>query len=814
MFAVVEQVGQDVRYAIRMARKNPGFAIVAVLTMALGIGVNTAMFSVIDTVLLREPPYADTARLVNLRQKFPRISDSTMGACPAEYLDYRDRTRVFTSIAGYENAVFDLTGGGEPARVEAARVTHTLFSTLGVSAMAGRVFTPEEDRPNSANVAVISYEFWQRRFSGDPKAVGAAIRLNEKPYTIVGVMPQGFEFPFSAASVGTPPAVWVPMAFTPKEIQDRAAEFPVGIVARLGNGVSIEQAQQDVERVASEFQNEHLDIYTGNLRLQVLLERLGSAAESRVRPVLLALAGSVFFVLLIACANVMNLLLARAAVRQRELAVRTALGGSLGRIASQLLTESILLTFCGAALGCLLAQTIIKVVVSAWPSFVAGMSQVQIDVKVLAFTLTVAVVTGILCGVAPVIGLFRSDSSNALKQAGRPGASQQRHALRRALVVLEAASAVVLLIGAALLLRSFVQVLRVPIGFTPDGVVIARTAFNRERYPSNDARRQVERQITERLAALPGVTAVALSTHIPLADDRKIGFILEGEDIHSARWADNALVSGEYFAAMGIPLVRGRTFGREDTPAAPISAIVNASMARQLWPNGDALGKRVVWGGRLLTVVGIAGDVHIGALDSAINPTIYTSAYQVESGATMRAVFVLRTNLGDPTQLAAAVRSAIWSVDPDVPVFDIRPMTDIVSRSLGTRRFAVTMLTSFAALALALAVLGLYGVLSYAVTQRTPELGVRLALGATPRRVLQLVMTDGLRLTAIGLLLGMLAGAAIARAMSGLLFGVGALDPASFLGAIVVLLIVAAVASFVPARRAARVDPMIALRCE
>jgi putative ABC transport system permease protein len=812
MIGFVERVGQDLRYALRTARKNPGSAVVVVLTMALGIGVNTAMFSVIEAVLLRKPPYREPDRLVNVRQRFPKMSDLTLGAAQAEYLDYRDRTRAFSSIAGYEDAVFDLTGRGEPLRVQAVRATHSLFSTLGVSPIAGRVFTQDEDHPNTPGVAVISYQFWQQRFAGSANTIGAVIRLNEQPYTIVGVMPQGFEFPLGPASVGDPPALWVPMAFTAKEIQDRAAEFPVGIVARLRPGMSFDQAQQDVTRVVNEFQADHPDIYAGNLRLEAQLEPLGRQSASRVRPVLLTLAGSVVFVLLIACANVMNLLLARAAGRQRELAVRAALGGSVTRIASQLLTESVALTLCGAVLGCLLAQVMTKVVTST-SSFVAGMSQVQIDSKVLMFTVSVAVITGLLCGMAPVIGVLRAAGGAALKQGGRQGAAQQRHTLRRALVVVEAASAVVLLIGAGLLLRSFVEVLRVPMGFSPDGVVVARTAFNRQRYPSSDARRQVERQMTDRLAALPGVSAVAVTTHIPLADTRQIGFILEGEDIHAGRWADNALVSGEYFSAMGIPILRGRRFGSEDTPQSPMTAIVNASMARRLWPGGDPIGKRIIWGGRTLTIVGIAGDVHIGALDTAVNPTVYNSVYQIESGATTRAVFVVRTN-GDPASLAPPIRTAIWSVDAEVPVFDIRRMSDIVSRSLGTRRFTLTMLSSFAALALVLAALGLYGVLSYAVAQRTSELGVRLALGATPRRVLGLVLGDGLRLTITGVVLGLLLGVATSRAMSDLLFGVGAFDPASFALAIVVLLIVALAASLIPARRAARVDPIVALRAE
>lgn len=810
----LERFGQDLRYALRTARKNPGFTIITVLTLGLGIGVNTAVFSVVNTVLLRKPPYADPDRLVTLHQKFPKLGDISMGVCPAEYLDYRDRTRAFSALAGYEDAVFDLTGGTEPVHVQAQRVTHTLFSTLGTGPLIGRAFSPAEDESGGPKVTILSYEFWQRSFGGSAQTLGTVIRLDEQPYTVIGIMPAGFEFPFTAASVGEPPALWVPMAFTARRIQDRAAEFPVHIVARLRPRVTLAQAGQDVWRVATEFQQEHSDIYTGNLRLQVDLDVLGAGDAARARPVLLALAGAVVFVLLIACANVMNLLLARAAVREREMAVRNALGASARRLAAQLLTEGLLLAIIGAALGCVLARAIIGLVANLWPSFVAGLAQVRIDPAVLAFTLAISVFTGLLCSLAPALSWTRPDIGATLKQAGRQGTSQERHRLRGALVVFEASSAVVLLIGAGLLIHSLLEVLRVPMGFSPGGVLIARTTFNRQRYPSAGRRHGAERQMVQRLAALPGVDAVGLTTHIPLADDRQIGFILEGGDARSARWADNALVSDDYFAAMGIPLLRGRAFGREDTPQAPLSAMVNDSMARRLWSNGDAIGKRIIWGGRKLTVVGIVGDVHIKALDAVVNPTIYTPVFQIESGATASAVFIVRTPAADPTSLASAVREAIWSVDPGVPVFDMRTMDQVVSRSLTTRRFAAALLSAFAILALALAVIGLYGVLSYAVTQQTSELGVRFALGATPGEVLRLVLGDGLRLTTIGVVIGALLGAAAARAMSRLLFGIPTFDVAAFAVAVAILLAVALIASYVPARRASRVDPMVALRTE
>lgn len=810
----VERVGQDLRYALRTAIREPGFAAVVVLTLALGIGINTAVFSIVNTVLLRKLPYAHPERLVSLRQNFPKIGDLVIGCSPAQYLDYAARTRAFSSVAGHEDAVFDLTGETEPVRVQAQRVTHTLFAALGVVPLIGRTFSAAEDQPGGPRVAIVSYEFAQRQFGAVANALGAAIRLDEQPYTVIGVMPLGFEFPFTAASVGEPPALWVPMAFTASRLENPVNEFPVHVVARLRPGVSLAQAEQDVERVAREFQSERPDIYSGNLRLQADIDPLGTREAARARPVLLALAGAVLFVLLIACANVMNLLVARAAVRQREMAVRGALGASSRRLVAQLLTESLLLASMGAVLGCTLAQAIIRLVASLWPSFVAGLPQVRIDWAVLGFTLAVSVVTGLTCGLAPAFTGRRLDIAATLKQGGRQGGSHISHGMRSALVVFEAASAVILLIGAGLLIHSLVEVLRVAPGFSPKGVLIARTTFNRRRYPSGEIRREAERRMVERIAALPGAAAVGLTTHIPLADDRQIGFFLEGEDAHAARWADNALVSGEYFAAMGIPIVQGRTFDSTDTTQAPGAAIINASMARRLWPHGDAIGKRLIWGGRTLTIMGVAGDVHIKALDAAVNPTIYTCVYQVESAATASAVFIVRRHGVDPAALAPAVRAAIWSVDRSVPVFDFRTMEQVVARSLTARSLAVALLAAFSALALVLAVVGLYGVLSYAVTQGTPELGIRFALGATPGEVLRLVLGDGLRLTTIGLGIGTLFGAAVARAMSRLLFGIQTFDMSAFGGAAAALMIVALVASYVPARRASRVDPMVALRNE
>jgi len=812
---LVETALRDVRYAVRAAAKHPGFVAVAVLNLAIGIGVNTAVFSVVNAVLLRRPPYADPDRLVTVRERLPALGEGTLGSAQAEFLDYRDRSQAFSSIAGHESAVFDVTGDFEPVRIQVEKATHTLFATLGVAPILGRTFTASEDDPAAPKVIVIGYQLWQQRFAGSPGAIGSVLRLNERPYTIIGIMPAGFEFPFGHADVGEPPVGWVPIAFTREEIADRASEFPVHIVARLAPSVTPAQAQQDLQRVVEGFEREHPDIYSGNLRIEVSVERFGSNSAARARPVLMALSGAVLFVLLIACANVTNLLLARAAARQREMAMRRALGASPARLLAQLVVEGLLLTTIGAAAGCVLALAILAGLRNFLP-WLSASGSVRIDWTVLAFTLVVSVITGLVCGLAPASGLggSRSGVAAALKAGGRDKASAPKRRVRGVLVVVESACALVLLIGAGLLLRSFIHVVGVPLGFSPDDVVMVRTTFNQQRYPSNDRRREVERAMAERLAALPGVQRVGVTTHIPLADERQIGFILEGEDEHEARWADNASVSGSYFQAMGIPLLRGRTFAEQDAPGTPLSAMINDSMARKFWPSGDALGKRIVWGGRPLTIVGIVGDVHLTALETAVNPTIYTAVYQVDRGPTTNAVFILRGRTAGAAAIAPSVRRAIWSVDNGVPVFDVRTMNDVVARSLATRRFTVALLSSFAALALLLAVIGLYSVLAYGVTQRTPELGVRLALGASPRQLVRLVMGEGLRLTVVGLALGFVVAIIVARAMTPLLFGVASFDPLAFAGSALMLLLVALAASGIPARRAAGVDPLIALRSE
>lgn len=810
----IERFVQDIRYTGRLLRKNPGFAAVAIFTLAIGIGANTAIFSVMDAVLLRPLPYPDSNRLIRIWQNEPRMGEGHLGAAPPEFTAYRDRTRAFSSVAGYQPDSFDLTNEGEPEHISGYRATASLFLTLGVQPLIGHTFSVQEELPGAAKVVVLSYQFWRRHYAEDAHVIGKIIRLNEQPYQIVGVMPRGFIFPSTAASPGEPPALWAPLSFTNDQLNDWASSFDTSIIARLKEGVSLAQAQDDVKRVAAQFQQEHPDIYSGNIRLDASAERWSPEFSGHVRIVLPMLGAAVGFLLLIACANVANLLMARAGARQREMSIRKALGASAARVTRQVLTETAILTLAGGAAGCALAYGLLH-----WMNTVSineiNIRAASIDVRVLLFAFTVCGGTCLLCGIAPA-WMFRSSGVHeALKQSGRQsGQSSSNRRLARSLIVAEIACCVVVLIGSGLLLRSFVRILEVPLGFNPQHTLIVRTTLNRQRY-SSDRRHEVERTIEGRLSSLPGVSAGALTTHVPLADERQIGFVVDGRPPDEFHWADNALVSGNYFRVMMIPLLRGRTFSDADTVASPLAAVVNQTMARQYWPKENPIGKGFKWGGRHLTVIGVVGDVHVEALDKPIAPTVYNSVYQIESGASTSGVFIMRTHAGpDPMRLAASAQNVIWSVDRGLPILGFSTLEQVVSASLAIRRVSLILVGSFAVIALLLSVIGVYGVLSYAVARRTQEMGLRFALGARPIEIQRLVVGEGARLAGWGILFGIAGGALAARYISKLLFGVRALDPVSFVAGVVLLFAVALLASYIPARRASRVDPMVALRYE
>lgn len=811
---MLERLAQDIRFSFRLLRKSSGFAAVAIVTLAIGLGANTAIFSVLDAVLLRPLPYPDASRLMRIWQSEPQMGEGRLGTAPPEFAGYRDRTRAFSTLAGYQPESLDLTDQGQPEHLAGYLASASLFRTLGVRPLLGRTFTAQEELPGSARVIVLSYEFWRRHFAADPSILARLVRLNEQPYQIIGVMPKGFTFPATAATPGVPPAFWAPLRFTAAALNDWASSFDTEIIARLRDGVSVLQAREDVERIATEFQREHSDIYSGNVRLAAEAEPWGPEFGPKTGLILGALSAAVGFVLLIACANVANLLLARAGAREREMSVRRALGASSAALARQLLVETALLSVMGGAAGCALAYGVLGLM-NALSLKEVNMQAAAINLPVLLFAFLLCTVTCVLCASAPVWIMRRSSVNEALRRSGaRAGESRTSRRISQSLIVSEVACCVILLIASALLVRSFLRILDVPPGFDPLHKLLVRATLNRRRY-SPDKRHAVEHEIAARLSTLPGVSAIAVTTHVPLADERQIGFLIDGAARDDFHWADNSLVSGTYFNVMSIPLLRGRTFSDLDSPHSPLVAIINQSMARQYWPKQDAIGKGFLWGGRHLTVIGVAGDVHVKALDQPVAPTIYNSVYQMESGASTSAVFLVQVSARqDPMKVAAAAQKSIWSVDRGIPILGFSTVQRVVAGSLAIRRASLLLVGSFAGIALLLGLIGIYGVLSYAVIQRVHEMGVRLAVGAKPVEIARLVTGEGVRLTIWGVLCGVAAASVMARFASKLVFGIRALDPISFGAGVLLILAVALVASYLPARRAARVDPMRALRCE
>jgi putative ABC transport system permease protein len=808
---------QDVRYGARVLLKSPGFAAAAVFVTALGIGANTAIFSVVNAVLLRPLPYREPQRLVLLHENLPRLGWSLLNISPAEYLDYKEQNRSLSDIAAFEGLSLNLTGQGEPVRVEAERVSPNLFALLGVTPARGRAFATGEDRPGAGRVAVLSQGLWQRQFGADPSVVGRTVRLDEQPYTVVGVMPADFQFPYAKTSFIAPAELWVPLEIDDAERANRAASFDYGVVGRLKPGLTLAEAQADIERVAADSQRQHPEIYQGDAQVSATVVGFEQETVRGVRPLLLILAGVVGLVLLIACANVASLMLARATARRREIAVRRALGAGTLRLARQLLTESVMLSGAGGAAGLLLAAWLIDLIKKFGPADVPRLHEAGLNTQALVFTALVSLAAGLLFGLAPALHGSRLDLSHTLKETeGRAGRGREGKRLRSLLVVFETAAALVLLVGAGLLVNSLVRLLRVSPGFDPEGVAVARTTLPGARYPKAEQNKEAYRRIMERVAALPGVRAVAVASNLPLADRRNIGFRVEGAPESAENTAYNAIVSEDYFRAMSIPVLRGRAFDEGDRTGATPVVVVSETFARRFWPGGDAIGKRVAWGGwqgaDWLTVVGVVADVKDTTLDAGVEPAIYMPIFQLPR-ARENVVLLARTS-GDAKELAAGLRREIRAVDEELPVYDARPMTELVAASVAQRRFSTWALVGFAAAALLLAAVGLYGVVSYSVTQRTQEIGVRMALGARAGDVFRLVVGQGLTLVGAGVALGLCASLALTRVLAGLLYGVSAADPLTFAGVSLLLLAVAFVACLLPARRAAKVDPMVALRYE
>ncbi|MFL6208617.1 MAG: ADOP family duplicated permease [Pyrinomonadaceae bacterium] len=808
---VFGDIWQDLRYGLRMLVKTPGFTAVAVIALALGIGANSAIFSVVNTVLLRPLPYKDPERLMmvfedNSRHGYPRDTPA-----PANYIDWRDQNQVFTGMAAIAEQDFSLTGAGEPERLDGRLVSASLFPLLGVEPRLGRAFLPEEDSPGGSRAVILSYGLWQRRFGADKSIIGKSLTLNGNSHTVVGVMPPDFQFPAREVQL------WVPIAFTSQEAARRGSHY-LDVVARLKSGVTVQQAQTEMTTIAARLQQQYPEQNTG---VGAVVVPLHEQLVGDIKPALLVLLGAVAFVLLVACANVANLLLARAAARQKEIAVRVALGASRLRLLRQFLTESLLLAGLGGLVGLLLSLWGVHLLKAFIPENISQAKAITVDARVLIFTLAVSLLTGLIFGLAPATQASNFNLNETLKEGGRDSATGSRgHRIRALLVVAEVAVALVLLIGAGLLINSFLRLHNVDPGFRADHLLTMQIALPKQKYPDQTHRSVFYDELLRRVEALPGVQSAGVTTNLPLyPQGNSIGITIEGRPAPAPGQeliVATRVVSPHYFQTMGIQLLRGRGFSEQDKADAPGAVVISETMARRFWPGEDPTGKRICPGRPespedWMTIVGVVRDVRQFGLAAELKPQMYLSYAQ--AGFFAPRDLVVKTSV-DPLGLAATVRANVWAVDKEQPVSDIRTMEEILSESVARQRFSTLLLGAFAALALVLAAVGLYGVMSYSVAQRTHEIGVRMALGAQTRDVLKLVVGQGLKLVLVGVLIGLAAAFVLTRVMASLLFGVSATDPVTFITISLVLLSVAVLASYIPARRATKVDPLIALRYE
>jgi len=808
----VEAFAQDIRFALRMLRKNPGFIAVVVLTLALGIGANTAVFSVVDAVLLRPLPFADPDRLMMVWEDASFMGFPQNTPAPANFVDWKKQNHVFADMAALADRTVNLTGDGEPEMQEGEAATWNVFSLLGVRPALGRTFLPEEDRPDGPKVVLLGHGLWKRRFGAGPDVVGREILINGEKHTVVGVMPPGFHFPFPYTDI------WVPLGFGEKRWSERGAHFLI-VVARLKPGVSLEQARADMDLVGQRLARDFPDNNSG---MGALVLPIREQYAGQARSGLLILLAAVGCILLIACANVANLLLSRASARTREMVVRKALGASSSRLTRQLLTEVLLLAFLGSGLGFLFAGWSFQSLAHLIPAEFAPAVPLQLNVRVFVFTFLAAVLTALLVGLAPVLDVLRLNLNEVLKAGGARGGFSGRTRMRHVLVVAEVALTLVLLICASLLLRSLASVRGLDPGFRSEGVLTLRIVLPLNAYPDAARRAAFFDQAVEKLRGLPGVKGVAFTSALPLVwKGGTSGFAVEGRRQpadHLPYDANNRVVSPGYMQVMGMTLHSGRFFEESDGAQAQPVIIINQTMAAMYFPGQDPLGKRVKYAdyssrGPWVTIVGVVNDVKAMGIESPARPEMYFPYRQAFENWMVPRDVVIRAS-GDPLGLAAAARRRIWEGDPNQPVASVATLDDILDQEVRQRRVQAVLLGAFSVLALLLACVGLYGVLSFLVSQNTQEIGVRMALGAQRFTIVSRFVGRGLALAAAGMAIGMAAALALTRALESLLFGVSARDALTFSAAPAILFVVALAAAFVPARRAARVDPLVALRYE
>ncbi|MEP7341846.1 MAG: ABC transporter permease [Acidobacteriota bacterium] len=819
----MQTLWQDLRYSLRMLLKRPGFTLVVMLTLAIGIGTNTAIFSVVNAVLLRPLPYSQPGQLVRVYSEFPTMNLRKFWMSVPEFLDIQKESKSWESIGAWATGGVNVGTASAPIRVNSTRVTRGLIDTLGVQPVLGRNFTAEEDNVGGARTVILSHSLWQRAFGGKTDIIGQQVKINEQPSTVVGVMPQGYAFPPGS---NEPVEVWTPFQFDPANPGNRGGHF-LYVIGRLKPGVSVDQARQENGMLQAGWKSENRARHLLNPQFHpVLMTPLHEDVVGAAKPAVLMLLGAVGFVLLIACANVASLLLARAEARHREFAVRLALGAGRWRMLRQFLTEGMILVFLGAGAGVLLAQLALKAILAAAPDSVPRTGEVRIDLPVLAFTLGVSVLSVLLFAIAPMLQLREQNLAAWLhgssKGAGTNTGSQW---LRKALVVTEIALAVVLVVGSGLMIRAFWKLRNVELGFNPNNVLTFNVQLPPNNYQTPD-RLRFANTLQEKLAALPGVQSAALAGEIPPlrpidANDTDIEDYTKTTENEPQENVDFwNIVSEDYFKTLGIRTIEGRTFEPSDrNDSAQRVVVINQTLARRFW-KGNPIGRRLTPGGgqqpTWFTVVGIVEDTKNLGVDKPAGTELYLLQSQAAAplgGVSSQMGFVVRAN-GDPLAVAAAVRGAVREVDSGLPVYGLKTLSDVVGDSLVRPRFLSMLLMAFSVIAMVLAGVGIYGVMAYSVSQRTQEIGVRMALGASTSHVLKMVLAQGAKMTAIGIGIGLGGAFALTRLMAKLLFEVKVTDPLTFAGVVVLLSVVALLACYIPARRATKVDPMIALRNE
>jgi putative ABC transport system permease protein len=797
---MVADVIRDARYAIRQLLMTPGFTAVAIVTLALGIGATTAMFSVVNGVLLRPLPYPEPDRLVIVHEVVPQYG--RFSVAPATFLDWRKQNTVFEHIAAFTAGSATLADAGGSERVSNAAVSSDVFDLLQVRPALGRGFSADEDAPGRNNVVVLSHGMWQRRFGGDQKILGRAIRLNGSQSTVIGVMPAGFYFPSRQVEF------WTPIAINPVKAS-RGGHF-LGVVARMKPGITVERADTEMKAISERLAVEYPD--SANESAQVV--GLHAQVTGVIRPALLTLFAAVGAVILIACANVANLLLVRAAARSREIAVRTALGAGRRRLVMQMLSESTVLAVAGGAIGLLLASFAVPAIGTLSAGSIPRVDDVRIDATVLMFVTAISLVTGLLFGLAPAWQAARSNVSEVLKEGSRSVASSGGRWVRSGLLIAEVALSIVLLVGATLLLRSFARLTGVDPGFQPDKVLTFRVALPRASYPEDHHRTAFFNTLLAKLDARPEITGAGIVQTLPMRGDYVLSFEIRGRAKPrpgEEPSANHRAVSPDYFRTLGIPLVRGRAFTDRDTEKAPMVAVVDQSFVDRHFPDADPIGQGIDIGNGsdgFYEIVGVVGNVHHDGLDGNPSPTMYVPFNQ----DVFDAMWVAARTDGDPAGLAAVARQTLREIDATLPAFGMTPLATVVSDSIAQRRFSMLLLAGFAGVALFLAAVGLYGVVAYSVSQRTQEIGVRMAIGARHRDVIGMVVGGGMRLALAGTGIGLVAALALSRVVRTMVYGVTPLDPVSYVVTSCLLLAVAVLACYVPARRATRVDPITALR--